>query len=162
MNAHRFDPFFDTATLQRLQKEFGRFVDSGWLHDVAGSAADSAWHPAADSVSYDGTLKIALDLPGVDPATIDVFVHRGVLVVSGSRVSNDERSADSPGKATRYQASGDCLERPMGSFRREFPLPEGTDETKIEAQSNHGVLTLTIPSTPGTSAERKININVTS
>ncbi|MEE9320541.1 MAG: Hsp20/alpha crystallin family protein [Granulosicoccus sp.] len=161
MNANRFDPFIDTATLQRLQKEFGRFVDGGWLRDVSGVATE-AWHPAADTVNSDGVLTIVLDIPGVDPAAIDVSVHRGVLSVSGRRDAGTNKPSGSPGGATRYEPGGNCIERPMGSFNREFPLPDGADESKIEARSNHGVLTLTIPSAQGADIERKISIDITS
>ena len=77
---------------------------------------------------------IDIDLPGVDPAGIDVTVDRRVLTV----------------RAERVRAAGDDVrrlvtERPTGAVGRRLVLSESLDTDRLEARYDNGVLTLTIP-----------------
>ena len=77
---------------------------------------------------------VHLDLPGVDPASIDLTVEKNVLTV----------------RAERHGVEGDGLEwlaneRPQGSFARQLFLGEGLDADRIEAGYDQGVLTITVP-----------------
>ena len=75
----------------------------------------------------DGETFIArIDLPGVDPATIDVDVEDRTLTVRAER----------PARAH---------ERPSGTFARQLTLGYGLALDRISAQYTDGVLTLTIP-----------------
>ena len=77
---------------------------------------------------------VTMDVPGVDPSTIDLTVDKHVLTV---RV---ERSW-TPGEHQHLVAS----ERPQGAFTRQLFLGEGLDAGQIEASCEHGVLTVRIP-----------------
>ncbi|MDQ3763749.1 MAG: Hsp20/alpha crystallin family protein [Actinomycetota bacterium] len=77
---------------------------------------------------------VQFDLPGVDPASIDIGVERNVLTV----------------KAERTPTTGDGVEvqvaeRPSGVFSRQLFLGEALDTERIEASYDAGVLTLRIP-----------------
>ncbi len=77
---------------------------------------------------------VHFDLPGVDPASIDIGVERNVLTV----------------KAERKPTTGDGLEvqvaeRPSGVYSRQLFLGEALDTEHIEASYDAGVLTLRIP-----------------
>lgn len=76
---------------------------------------------------------LSVDLPGVDPGTIDVSVEDRTLTVRA------ERSARS--------ASADWLvrERPSGTFARQLTVGRGLALDKISAAYADGVLSLTIP-----------------
>jgi HSP20 family protein len=80
------------------------------------------------------TFYIDIDLPGVDPASIDVTVDRNVLTVRAerSRVQRDgvERVAS---------------ERPMGTVTRQLFLSDTLDTDRLTADYDAGVLTLSIP-----------------
>jgi len=77
---------------------------------------------------------LEMDLPGVDPATIDVHVEDDVLTVSAERPGwTDERDGVI------------IAERPRGRFRRQLSLGKGLDVDGIEARYDGGVLRVTLP-----------------
>lgn len=75
-----------------------------------------------------------IDLPGVDPGTIDIDVEDRTMTVRAIR-------------HTEAQEGVQWLthERPSGTFARQLTLGYGVALDKIEAQYSDGVLTLTIP-----------------
>lgn len=77
---------------------------------------------------------VHLDLPGVDPETIELDVERNVLTVHA------ERSWAGPDDAERIVA-----ERPTGRFSRQLFLGDTLDSERISATCDAGVLTLRIP-----------------
>jgi len=87
-----------------------------------------------DAYRRGDSFVISLDLPGVDPASIDVTVERNVLTISA------ERSWD-PGEGDQVIAS----ERPLGTFKRQLFLGESLDAEGIAARYEHGVLAVTVP-----------------
>ena len=77
---------------------------------------------------------VQFDLPGVDPASIDVTVERGRLTVSGDR--------------RPLEVAGDEIvvrERPAGRFVRQLRLADGLDVSRVQADYELGVLTVTLP-----------------
>jgi HSP20 family protein len=111
-----FDPFV------QFERQFNRLAQRG----AAGMPMDG--------VRRDGEVALRFDLPGVDPASVDVTVDRGVLTVSAKR---DEEYAE-----------GDKLfirERISGTFSRRVYLSDDLDTSAIEASFNDGVLTVRIP-----------------
>lgn len=77
---------------------------------------------------------VQFDLPGVDPASIDVGVERNVLTVKAER-------KPTTGEGAEVQV----CERPTGVFSRQLFLGEALDTEHIEASYDAGVLTLRIP-----------------
>ncbi|MFF8268465.1 Hsp20/alpha crystallin family protein [Streptomyces sp. NPDC016562] len=101
---------------------------------VLGSANRAAALPL-DAFREGDSFVVELDLPGVDPASIDLDVDQNVLNVKAER---------------RTTASGDdsdvlIAERPSGTFSRQLFLGETLDADRIEASYEAGVLRLTIP-----------------
>jgi HSP20 family protein len=116
----RFDPF----------REIDRLFDQAF---TPGAAARRPGFPM-DAYRNGDTFVIHFDLPGVDPASIDVEFERNVLTVKAERswrpVEGDEVVA---------------RERVHGSFYRQLVLGDGLDADRMHASFEHGVLTLTIP-----------------
>ena len=81
-------------------------------------------------------IQLRFDLPGIDPASIDVTVDRGVLSVSAKR---EEEYAEGEKPFIR--------ERLMGTFARRVHLPDTVDADNIEAGYADGVLTVRVPLT---------------
>ncbi|MFI6207391.1 Hsp20/alpha crystallin family protein [Streptomyces sp. NPDC051041] len=79
-------------------------------------------------------LVLHFDLPGVDPAAVDLSVERNVLTVRAER----------PGPAAE---GADLLvaERPHGAFSRLLILDDTLDTERISARYEAGVLTVTVP-----------------
>jgi HSP20 family protein len=87
-----------------------------------------------DAYRIDDTFYIDIDLPGVDPASIDVTVDRKVLTVRAER----KRPAT---EGLRLLVA----ERPMGTITRQVFLADSLDTDRLEARYDNGVLTLSIP-----------------
>ena len=79
---------------------------------------------------------IDIDLPGVDPASIDVTVDRKVLSIRAERKRIDR-------EGVRYVVA----ERPMGTVSRQVFLSDSLDTDRLDARYDNGVLTLSIPVT---------------
>ena len=77
---------------------------------------------------------VHLDLPGVDPETIDLDVERNVLTVTAERKSL-------AGEGVQMQVA----ERPTGRFSRQLFLGDTLDADRVDARYDAGVLTLRIP-----------------
>jgi HSP20 family protein len=84
----------------------------------------------------DGDTFVArIDLPGVDPSTIDVDVEDRTLTVRA------ERRSESTTEGRRWLTR----ERSVGTYARQLSLGQGLAVDQIEADYQDGVLTLTIP-----------------
>lgn len=77
---------------------------------------------------------VNVDLPGVDPGSIDLDVDANTLTIQAERTLG---STD----GTRWLAQ----ERPAGRFVRQLSLGDGLDLDQIHASYENGVLSLTIP-----------------
>lgn len=113
----RFDPFRE---LDRLTQDLWDKGRRTWM--------------SMDAYRHGDQVVVHLDLPGVDPASIEVTVESDVLTVKAER-------GWQPGEGDQVFVS----ERPQGSFTRRVSLSEGLDGERIEAQYDNGVLTLTVP-----------------
>jgi HSP20 family protein len=96
----------------------------------------TATRPAAMPLDAwrDGDLFVVeLDLPGVDPTSIDVDVERNILTVTAHRPTlGDHREML-------------AAERPRGVFSRQLVLGDSLDTDRVEASYEGGVLALRIP-----------------
>jgi HSP20 family protein len=102
----RFDPF----------RELDRFADQ-----MTRAAAQAPRSFPMDAVRRGDQFLVHLDLPGVEPSSIDLTVERNALTVEAER---------------RFDRA---------EFTRQLMLSDQLDSEKIEANYNAGVLTLTIP-----------------
>jgi len=131
MSLMRSDPF---SELDRLTERF-----------FGNQSARPSVMPM-DAYRDGSTFVVHFDLPGVDPASIDLTVEKNGLSVQAERIWQ-------PGEGQQVLAS----ERPQGKFRRQLFLGEDLDTETIEAHYEHGVLTLRIPVAEQAKA-RKIEI----
>ncbi len=86
-----------------------------------------------DAWREDDTFVVELDLPGVEPDSIDLDVERNVLTVKAER--------SGPDRDTELIAA----ERTRGVFSRQLFLGDTLDTDAIRANYDHGVLRLEIP-----------------
>jgi len=86
-----------------------------------------------DAYRVGDAFHVDLDLPGVQPDSIEVTVEKNVLTVRA------ERRWETDGAETVV------CERPTGTFTRELFLGDSLDAERISASYEHGVLRLSIP-----------------
>ncbi|QHS11181.1 Hsp20/alpha crystallin family protein [Sinimarinibacterium sp. NLF-5-8] len=130
MNTVRYQPWnLHRAMLDELSRYWARESADG------SSAATADWAPTVDI--DEGTDKFVLyaDVPGVDPASIELTLEHGVLTLSGTRTLD----AQVEGQERRRS------ERPGGRFLRRFTLPDTADADSVSASGKHGVLEIVIP-----------------
>jgi HSP20 family protein len=112
----RFDPF----------RELDRLSQAPW--------GNSRPVMPMDAYRRNGDFVVHFDVPGVDPASIDLTVEKNVLTVTAERhfprQEGDEITVS---------------ERPQGRFNRQLFLGESLDPDRISANYDQGVLTLHIP-----------------
>jgi HSP20 family protein len=95
------------------------------------------WSPAVDVSESDKEVKLELELPGINPEDVEITADNNVLTVRGEK--HGERKEDA--EDSRYH----IVERSYGSFTRSFQLPQGLDDSKIQADCNNGILSIRIP-----------------
>jgi HSP20 family protein len=111
-------------------------------------AGVTEWAPAIDVLTQDGKLVIRAELPGVRQEDVDITLQNNVLTISGERKVEEEE-----------QRGGYYVrERRYGSFRRSLPVPEGTDESKIHARYENGVLEVTVEGAAAVREPKRIQI----
>ena len=125
------------STLDRMMT-LNRVLDEALASSLNGAGEPRAWVPAIDVVERHDAYLIALEVPGVDPATIDINFEQNVLSLRGSKPMGFELGKDTE---LRVYSS----ERVVGNFERAVRLPEFVDGENISAEFKHGVLFLTIP-----------------
>jgi HSP20 family protein len=133
MTLVRYEPWI-------LMNPLHRELDGLWRAPPAPEATRAAQRPVALIPNVDvqadaARYVVRADLPGVEPADIEVTADQGVLTIRAER-----RAARPEG-----EASNGRVERFAGTFLRRFTLPEDADAGAIAARSHHGVLELTIP-----------------
>lgn len=90
---------------------------------------------AIDVFEKDGSVIAEMNLPGIDPERINVFVEDNHLRVSGSREESKEE------KNKHYYRK----EISRGSFERIVSLPSNVQKDKVSAAYKNGQLTITLP-----------------
>lgn len=114
----RHDPF----------SELERMAD-----DLFGSRS-STHHTPIDAYRRGDDVWVHMDLPGVEPSSIDVTAERNTLTVRAER-------SWSPGEGDRLF----IRERQQGTVTRRIFLGDALDTDRIDAEYTHGVLSLRIP-----------------
>ena len=127
-----------------LQQVFERFF--GDSDADSSSVVTAQWVPRVDIREEAERFVILADLPGVDPAQIEINMDKGILSIKGERKAEE---AD----GTRYSRQ----ERAHGVFFRRFALPESANPDGIAATGRNGVLEISIPKRPEASP-RRINV----
>ena len=114
-----------------------RYTDPfrAFMREVAGDENRArGWAPTLDIAETDDAYLVSVELPGVDPASVEISLDDGVLEIKGTK------SIDKA-EETRWHRT----ERRAGDFVRQIRLPNQVDAESIEAESRHGVLSVKLP-----------------
>jgi HSP20 family protein len=132
----------DFATPEDFRQAMSRLFGAG--DNDQSTVETSQWAPRVDIREEDKRFMILVDVPGVDPSTIEVSMDKSILTIKGERKVDSEETS---GKLTRQ-------ERVYGTFHRRFSLPESADADNISAHGRFGVLEIAIPKKPETTPRR--------
>lgn len=143
MSSNR-NPMWNAANAfpEEIRHAFDRFFQQDEADPS--NVVTSQWAPRVDIKEEDRRFVIFVDVPGVDPANIEVSMEKGILTIKGERtVQNQEQTS----RFTR-------IERAHGTFHRRFALPDSADPEGITAVGRHGVLEIMIPKRAETTPRR--------
>jgi HSP20 family protein len=120
----RFDPLADLDRMLEL---------------VSGRGTTGNGQPATRSMPIDiyrvgDEYVVEMDLPGVDPSSIDISVERNMLTVEAEAQSTHEQVDDVV-----------VCERRHAKFRRQLYLGDDVNTDNVRASYDNGVLRLRIP-----------------
>jgi HSP20 family protein len=134
MAMSRWDPFRD---LMSIQSELNRLFGRTYAGESGGSTAGlaGAWVPPLDIYETDERFVVNVELPGIEPDSVDVSVEDSVLTIRGERSFYAEVDEESFHR----------VERRYGQFARSITLPQTANAEAIEASFDRGVLTITVP-----------------
>ena len=118
--------------LSRLQRQFQRL--SNPASSIRGLGRSE--FPAINIGGTPESVEIYAFAPGLDPASIDVTVERGVLTLAGER--KPEFTVDSKHQALHIN------ERFNGKFRRAVSLSDDVDPMQVAARYSDGILSISV------------------
>ncbi len=125
------------AELDRLQREVNTL-----FNDSPSIRGSGRW-PALNIGSTDNSVEIYAFVPGLDPASIDVSLDRGVLSIAGERKSALPRAKEGSNDTGERQTLH-VNERFEGRFRRVVSLPDDIDPNAVTADYRDGVLRVSV------------------
>lgn len=128
---HSRDLFGD---LDRLSRELGAAFEPA----TGMRSSSRGGFPAINIGTTPEVVDIHAFTPGVDPASIDIQLERGLLSLSGERKTDPARANGDP------QTTQHLNERFAGRFRRVISLPDDIDPDGIDATCTHGVLRISL------------------
>ena len=118
------------AEMDRLQREMLQAFDIS--PSIRGLSRGG--YPAVNVGTTAKSIELYTFAPGIDPATLEVQIEKGVLTIAGER-----KVGPTPEKANLH-----IDERFAGRFRRVVTLPEDADPGAVEARYRDGVLHISV------------------
>jgi len=133
--------------IERLHDEIQELIDDLW-HLPRFAGGRRGFRPQVDCIRSEDPpeLHVVVELPGVDPASIQVVAADRVLVVAGERRR--------PQVSGRYQQ----LEIEYGAFQRRIQLDEPVDPSAATARFENGMLTVVLPIAPQATQTERVSI----
>lgn len=118
--------------MERLQQEVNRLFSDSYSQ-TGGRTAPG--YPAMNVWTNQEGAVVTAELPGVDPADIDISVEGSTLTLSGNRQPEEFKNGE------KYHRR----ERRYGQFTRTLDLPFTVEADKVEAVFEKGVLHISLP-----------------
>ena len=121
-----FDKMFD----QMIETHFPNVVQQVGVKPYQGTA-----YPKVNVYEYEDKIGIIAEIPGLKKKQLNIEVEDGVLTISGDKHGIEE------------QEGATVLRRELkaSSFKRSFQLGELLDESRVDANFNDGILSISIP-----------------
>lgn len=119
--------------IDELQREVQELFSDLWQVPRF-SGLRAGFRPHVDCFRTEDALTVLVELPGIDPDQVDLFVADGALYLLGNRV--------------RPRLEGQVyqqMELDYGPFRRQVALGADVDVTQARATYEKGILTIVLP-----------------
>jgi HSP20 family protein len=138
----QWNPLHDLVTLQdRMNRLFEDASDRRAAEAKPSDEVEGAdWYPAADIYENEIEYTLAVDVPGIDRAQLDISIDDNRLTIKGMRTA-----------PANTQHRAEC---PSGKFLRTFSVPAAVDQNAIRADYKDGVLQVHLPKRPERKSQR--------
>ena len=127
-----------TAPLEKLRQEMDHLLEVAWSNgaralDAFGlSPSVKSWAPAVDVLESDDGITVLVDVPGIDPQSIDVTLTGNMLTLKGERLLPPPPA----GQICHL------VERGRGAFSRSIPIPVPVNPDHVHAEARNGTLSI--------------------
>jgi HSP20 family protein len=125
--------------LSRLQSELNRLFQAFVETHNRASGSASSWDPSVDVLDDGRTIRILIELPGVEPEDVRVTIRGRVLSVRGQKKGRIRAR-----EGMRFF----CMERYFGNFVKSLPLPRPVNSREAKAFFRQGLLEIVLPRVP--------------
>ena len=136
--------------LSRLQSELNRMFAAFVETNNKGGAPASSWDPNVDVLDDGDTIRVLLELPGVESGDVKLTIRGRVLMVRGTKKGRIR---------SREGLRFFCMERYFGSFMKSIPLPRPVNSHLAKTRMKNGLLEVLLPRVPDL-REKEIEIPV--
>ena len=140
------DPFLSDFDFPLIERELlgpARRARQARRHDLVPTLK-------ADVVERERDYEVHVDLPGVDPADVEVTVANGFLHIAAERKQVHEEKSE----------FSHTIERSFGRVQRSVPVPKNAVGESADARFNNGVLTVVLAKKPAVEPGRKLEIKI--
>jgi HSP20 family protein len=123
-------------SVERLRQELDRWLDVAVtqseraLDAVGFRGSEKSWTPRADVFEHPDKIQVDVELPGIDPESVDVSLAGNMLTIRGGRIVPPAE----PGVTVHVR------ERRVGPFVRSIPMPFPVNVDNVTAEARNGVL----------------------
>jgi HSP20 family protein len=128
----RYNPWQEMNSLQR---QLNRMFDDVMTPASFTEFGNLSKLPAAELTETEENIVLQLEVPGMQPADLNIEATHKSISISGERKS----------EITSEEAGRTRSEFRYGSFQRVIPLPAKIQNTKVSAEYKNGILHLTLP-----------------
>jgi HSP20 family protein len=132
MTIIRYNPW---SEMNSLQRQFNQMFNEVSTPATLTEFGNFSRIPAAELIENENALVLKLEVPGMQPADLNIEATAKSISVSGERKSEAKSNTEGKTKSEfRY-----------GSFHRVIPLPVKIQNTEVKAEYKDGILHLTLP-----------------
>jgi HSP20 family protein len=142
----RYNPW---SEMNSLQRQLNRMFDDVLTPATLADFGNFSKVPAAELTETEENLVLKLEVPGMQPAELNIEATAKSISISGERKS--ETQAEDLGKTRLSEGvyhkgtTSFRTEFRYGSFQRVIPLPVRIQNTEVKAEYKNGILHLTLP-----------------
>ena len=142
----RYNPW---SEMNSLQRQLNRMFDDVLTPATLADFGNFSKVPAAELTETEENLVLKLEVPGMQPAELNIEATAKSISISGERKS--ETQAEDSGTTRLSEGvyhkgtTSFRTEFRYGSFQRVIPLPVRIQNTEVKAEYKNGILHLTLP-----------------
>ncbi|HMF08827.1 MAG TPA: Hsp20/alpha crystallin family protein [Thermoanaerobaculia bacterium] len=125
--------------LSRLQSEINRLFAAFVEANRGVGASATAWDPSVDVLDDGETIRVLIELPGVESSDVRVTIRGRLLTVKGQKKGRIR---------SREGLRFFCMERFFGAFVKSVPLPRPVNTHQAKSCLRNGMLEVLLPRVP--------------